>query len=71
MVTYVDADAAPLKNTGQIRLYGREAFDAIGSVVTDRLAMSLLAGDSGGFWAGPVYSETRTSAADRIITSWQ
>ena len=29
MVTYVDADAAPLKNTGQIRLYGPEAFAAM------------------------------------------
>ncbi len=29
MVTYVDADAAPLKNTGQIRLYGPEAFKAM------------------------------------------
>jgi len=26
MVSYLDADAAPLKNTGQIRLYGEEAF---------------------------------------------
>lgn len=29
MVTYVDADAVPLKNTGQIRLYGPEAFAAM------------------------------------------
>ncbi|MCX5578408.1 type I methionyl aminopeptidase [Kaistia terrae] len=29
MVTYVDADAAPVKNTGQIRLYGPEAFAAM------------------------------------------
>jgi methionyl aminopeptidase len=29
MVTYVDADTAPLKNTGQIRLYGRAGFDAM------------------------------------------
>ncbi|MCX5481558.1 type I methionyl aminopeptidase [Kaistia geumhonensis] len=29
MVSYVDADAAPLKNTGQIRLYGPEAFAAM------------------------------------------
>jgi methionyl aminopeptidase len=29
MVTYVDADATPLKNTGQIRLYGKEAFAAM------------------------------------------
>ncbi|MET4633721.1 MULTISPECIES: type I methionyl aminopeptidase [Kaistia] len=29
MVTYVDADATPLKNTGQIRLYGPEAFAAM------------------------------------------
>lgn len=29
MVTYVDADAAPLKNTGQIRLYGPSAFEAM------------------------------------------
>jgi methionyl aminopeptidase len=26
MVTYLDADTAPLRNTGQIRLYGEEAF---------------------------------------------
>ncbi|MCX5496973.1 type I methionyl aminopeptidase [Kaistia dalseonensis] len=29
MVTYVDADTAPLKNNGQIRLYGRDGFDAM------------------------------------------
>ncbi len=29
MVTYLDAASAPLKNTGQIRLYGREAFDGM------------------------------------------
>ena len=29
MVNYVDADAAPLKNTGQIRLYGPAAFEAM------------------------------------------
>ncbi len=29
MVSYVDADAAPLKNTGQIRLYGPDAFAAM------------------------------------------
>lgn len=29
MVTYVDAATAPLKNTGQIRLYGREDFAAM------------------------------------------
>ncbi|MGO4836708.1 M24 family metallopeptidase, partial [Rhizobiaceae sp. 2RAB30] len=26
MVTYLDAGTAPLRNTGQIRLYGEEAF---------------------------------------------
>jgi methionyl aminopeptidase len=26
MVTYLDADVAPLRNTGQIRLYGPDAF---------------------------------------------
>ncbi|HMM64463.1 MAG TPA: type I methionyl aminopeptidase, partial [Mesorhizobium sp.] len=26
MVTYLEADAAPLRNTGQIRLYGEEGF---------------------------------------------
>ena len=26
MVTYLDADTAPLRNTGQIRLYGEEGF---------------------------------------------
>ncbi|MCX5516112.1 type I methionyl aminopeptidase [Kaistia algarum] len=29
MVTYVDAETAPLKNTGQIRLYDRAGFDAM------------------------------------------
>jgi len=29
MVTYVDAGAAPLKNTGQVRLYDRKGFDAM------------------------------------------
>ena len=29
MVTYVDAGAAPLKNTGQVRLYDRAGFDAM------------------------------------------
>jgi len=29
MVTYVDAATAPLKNTGQVRLYGRDAFDGM------------------------------------------
>ena len=26
MVTYLEADTAPLRNTGQIRLYGEDAF---------------------------------------------
>lgn len=29
MVTYLDASFVPLKNTGQIRLHGREAFDGM------------------------------------------
>ncbi|WP_173932360.1 type I methionyl aminopeptidase [Chelativorans sp. Marseille-P2723] len=29
MVTYLDADTAPLRNTGQIRLYGEEAFEGM------------------------------------------
>jgi methionyl aminopeptidase len=29
MVTYVDADVAPARNTGQIRLYGAEAFEGM------------------------------------------
>ena len=29
MVTYIDAATAPLKNTGQIRLYGPEAFEGM------------------------------------------
>lgn len=29
MVTYLDATIAPLKNTGQIRLYGEEGFDGM------------------------------------------
>ena len=29
MVTYLDASVAPLKNTGQIRLYGPEAFEGM------------------------------------------
>lgn len=29
MVTYLDADAAPSRNTGQIRLYGPEAFEGM------------------------------------------
>ena len=29
MVTYLDADTAPLRNTGQIRLYGPEAFEGM------------------------------------------
>ena len=29
MVSYLDAALAPPKNTGQIRLYGREAFDGM------------------------------------------
>ncbi len=29
MVTYVDAASAPLKNTGQIRLYGKDGFDGM------------------------------------------
>src|SRR5690606_36114515 len=29
MVTYVDADTAPQRNTGQIRLYGPEAFEGM------------------------------------------
>ena len=29
MVTYIDADQAILKNTGQIRLYGAEAFEGM------------------------------------------
>ncbi|MGH7006666.1 MAG: type I methionyl aminopeptidase, partial [Alphaproteobacteria bacterium] len=28
MVTYLDAQTAPLKNTGQIRLHGAEGFQA-------------------------------------------
>ncbi|MCB1419519.1 MAG: type I methionyl aminopeptidase [Notoacmeibacter sp.] len=29
MVSYIDASAAPLRNTGQIRLYGQDAFDGM------------------------------------------
>jgi methionyl aminopeptidase len=29
MVTYLDADTAPLRNTGQIRLYGPDAFEGM------------------------------------------
>jgi len=29
MVTYIDATSAPMKNTGQIRLYGPEGFDGM------------------------------------------
>jgi len=29
MITYVDAEAAPARNTGQIRLYGAEAFEGM------------------------------------------
>lgn len=29
MVTYLDAGTAPLRNTGQIRLYGPEAFEGM------------------------------------------
>ena len=29
MITYVDADVAPARNTGQIRLYGAEAFEGM------------------------------------------
>ncbi|MBX3597135.1 MAG: type I methionyl aminopeptidase [Rhizobiaceae bacterium] len=29
MVTYLDADTAPLRNTGQIRLYGPESFEGM------------------------------------------
>lgn len=29
MVEFIDADVAPARNTGQVRLYGRDAFDAM------------------------------------------
>jgi methionyl aminopeptidase len=29
MVTYIDANSAPMKNTGQIRLYGPEGFEGM------------------------------------------
>ena len=29
MVTYLDASTAPLRNTGQIRLYGQDAFEGM------------------------------------------
>jgi len=30
MVTYIDAASAPMRNTGQIRLYGQDGFEGIG-----------------------------------------
>ena len=29
MVTYLEADSAPMRNTGQIRLYGEEGFEGM------------------------------------------
>ena len=29
MVTYLEADSAPIKNTGQIRLYGEDGFEGM------------------------------------------
>ena len=29
MVTYIDAASAPMRNTGQIRLYGQDGFEGM------------------------------------------
>ncbi len=50
MVTYLDADTAPLRNTGQIRLYGPEGFEgmrkasAITAACLDELASMVAPG---------------------------
>jgi methionyl aminopeptidase len=60
MVTYLDAGTAPLRNTGQIRLYGPEAFEgmrkacAITSECLDELA-------------GMVAPGVTTNAIDRFV----
>ena len=60
MVTYLDAATAPLRNTGQIRLYGPEAFEgmrkacAITSACLDELA-------------GMVKPGVTTDAIDRFV----
>ena len=47
MVTYLDAATAPLRNTGQIRLYGAEAFEGMRKACA---AYGALPGRTGGAW---------------------
>jgi methionyl aminopeptidase len=60
MVTYLDAALSPLKNTGQIRLYGSEAFDGMHKAgqLTARVLDAL---------ADMVQPGVTTNALDRFI----
>jgi methionyl aminopeptidase len=60
MVTYLEADSAPLRNTGQIRLYNEEAFEGMRKAcqLTARCLDEL---------AGMVQPGTTTDAIDRFV----
>jgi methionyl aminopeptidase len=60
MVTYLEADTAPLRNTGQIRLYGEEAFEGMrkACALTARVLDEL---------AGIVAPGVATETIDRFI----
>ncbi|MGQ3038502.1 MAG: type I methionyl aminopeptidase, partial [Neoaquamicrobium sediminum] len=60
MVTYLDADAAPQRNTGQIRLYGPDAFEGMRKAcnLTARCLDEL---------AGMVGPGVTTNAIDRFV----
>lgn len=60
MVTYLDADAAPLRNTGQIRLYGPDGFEGM------RRACRLTAACLDEL-AGMVAPGVTTEAIDRFV----
>ena len=60
MVTYLDADAAPARNTGQIKLYGEDAFAGMrkACALTARCLDEL---------AGMVAPGVTTEAIDRFV----
>ena len=60
MVTYLDADTTPLRNTGQIRLYGPEAFEGM------RKACAITA-ECLDELAGMVAPGVTTEAIDRFV----
>lgn len=60
MISYLDAELAPLKNTGQIKIYGREAFE--GMHKAGQLTATCL-----DLLAGIVVPGVSTAAIDRFV----